>query len=61
MRVLLTSTAVLLALTAHLVAQTAPAAVAGRVTDSNGKPISGVAVSLGGPALKTPQTVDDRE
>src|SRR5262245_6483528 len=38
-------------------AQTPTGSVAGRVRDAAGKPISGVAVSLGGQPLKTPQTV----
>jgi peptidyl-prolyl cis-trans isomerase A (cyclophilin A) len=44
-------------LTLQAGAQTPTAAISGRVTDAGGKPIPGVAVSLGGQPLKAPQTV----
>lgn len=46
-----------IALAIQVSAQTPTATITGRVVDAGGKPISGVAVSLGGQPLKAPQTI----
>ena len=56
-RVHLASIVMAIAVTIHAAAQTPPTAIAGHVVDPNGKPIAGVAVSLGGQALKVPETI----
>jgi peptidyl-prolyl cis-trans isomerase A (cyclophilin A) len=56
-RVHLASIVVAMTMTSQVTAQTPTTAIAGRVVDPNGKPLAGVAVSLGGQPLKAPETI----